>query len=168
MPLWHLYVPEDAFTDEDMADLANRITDIYSSPEAMENWGFWFPRFYTSVIFNEVKPERFIVGGKPRDKFIQIEVVHIAGGEPDSDRTPNERAAEYTGLTETELMEKYYQVVYPKLKPYIEDRGYEWEMHVENAPAHSWRIDGQVAPFPGSKDWDRWFEDDRASARTYT
>jgi phenylpyruvate tautomerase PptA (4-oxalocrotonate tautomerase family) len=169
MPLWQLFVPENAYTPEEMKDFANRITDIYSGPESMKNWGFQFPRFFTSVVFHEFKPERFIVGGEPRDKFIQIEVVHIAGGEADDDRPPNEQAAERMGgLTEAEVFEKFYDVVNPTLKPYIEDRGYEWEIHIENAPAVSWRVDGQVVPRPPSEDWERWLKDDKASPRTFT
>ena len=167
MPLWQLFVPENAYTPEEMTDLGNRITDIYSSAESMENWGFWFPRFYTSVVFHEIKAERFIVGGEPRDQFIQIEVVHIAGGEEGDDRPPNEQIAERTGLSETDLLEKYMQTVYPALKPYVQDRGYEWEIHVENAPHHSWRVDGQKPPYPGSEDYKRWVEDNKATPRTF-
>ena len=167
MPLWHLYVPEDAFTDEDMHDLANRITNIYSSPEAMENFGFSFPRFYTSVIFHEIKPARFCIGGEPRDKFIQIQVAHIAGGTDGDDRPVNDQVAETMGVTVQELFDRYFSLVLPALKPYIEDRGYEWEFSIQNDPAVSWRIDGMIPPAPGTEDMRRWDKENKASPRTY-
>ena len=164
MPLWKMYVPKGAYLAEEMEDLGNRITDIYSGPSAMENWGFVFPRFYTSVIFHEVEKGKFLIGGEPRDQFIQIEVVHIAGGMEGDSRTPNEQAAERMGISETEVMEKFFQIaVYPTLKPYIQDRGYEWEISIENAPAHSWRIDGLIAPPADSVAHKRWTEENKTS-----
>ncbi|MFE7721380.1 tautomerase family protein [Nocardia rhizosphaerihabitans] len=167
MPLWQLFVPENAYTPEDRSDLAERITNIYSSPEAKENFGFSFPRFYTSVVFHEIKADAFFVGGEPRDKFVQIEVVHIAGGAEGDDRPVNDQTAETMGLSVDDLMERYFNMVFPALKPYIEDRGYECEFHVENAPAVTWRIDGMIPPPPGSEDERRWVKDNKASPRVF-
>ena len=52
MPLWQLFTPKDAFTSEEKRDLAERITNIYTGPKAIESIGFSLPRFYTSVVFN--------------------------------------------------------------------------------------------------------------------
>ena len=30
MPLWHIYCPKDAYSDEDKIAFANRITDLYA------------------------------------------------------------------------------------------------------------------------------------------
>lgn len=155
MPLWQLFVPENAYTSEEKAEMASKITNIYSSDWSRENFGFELPRFYTSVVFHEIKADSFYVGGESRDKFIQIEVVHIA-------RT-NEGAAALAGITVEEILRRYFENVNATLAPYIADRGYEVEFHVEAAPFETWQIDGMVPPPPGSDAERRWYEENRSS-----
>jgi phenylpyruvate tautomerase PptA (4-oxalocrotonate tautomerase family) len=155
MPLWQLFTPENAYTPEEKAELASKITNIYSSDFSRENFGFELPRFYTSVVFHEIKADSFFVGGEPRDKFVQIEVVHIA-------RT-NEAAAELAGITVDEILGRYFEKVNELLKPYIADRGYEVEFHVETAPFETWQIDGMTPPPPYSEDELRWAKDNKSS-----
>lgn len=155
MPLWQLFTPKGAFTSEEKADLANKITDIYSGPESEQTIGITLPRFYTSVVFHEFSSDSFFVGGEPRDRFIQIEVVHIA-------RT-TEQVAEMIGTSVEELLGKYFAQVDNSLKPYIADRRYECEFHVETAPFETWRIDGLTPPPPYSEAELRWAKDNKSS-----
>jgi phenylpyruvate tautomerase PptA (4-oxalocrotonate tautomerase family) len=155
MPLWQLLTPENAFTSEEKADIASQITNIYSSDWSRENFGFELPKFYTSVVFHEVKADSFFVGGESRDNFIQIEVVHIA-------RT-NEGAAELAGITVEEILRRYFENVNGILKPYTIDRGYEVEFHVETAPFETWQIDAMTPPEPWSEEERRWYEENRSS-----
>jgi len=160
MPLWQLFTPKDAFTSEEKHDFATRITNIYTGPKAIESIGFSLPRFYTSVVFHEFDPHSFFVGGEPRDKFIQIEVVHIA--------RVTETVAELNGETVEQLLAKYFVLVDEALKPYIADRGYECEFHVETAPFETWRIDGLTPPPPDSEAEKRWAKDNKSSPYTAT
>ncbi|MDV7357715.1 tautomerase family protein [Rhodococcus oxybenzonivorans] len=155
MPLWQLFTPKNAFTSEEKGDLARRITDIYSGPRAQEKIGFVLPRFYTSVVFHEFDADSFYVGGEPRDQFIQIEVVHIA--------RVTEQVAELLEISVEQLLASYFELVDEALKPYIADRGYECEFHVETAPFETWRIDGLTPPPPDSEEERRWFEDNKSS-----
>ncbi|MDR7159124.1 tautomerase family protein [Arthrobacter sp. BE255] len=155
MPLWQLFTPENAYTPEEKADLADKITNIYSSDWSRENLGFVLPRFYTSVVFHEIKADDFYVGGESRSNFIQIEVVHIA-------RT-NEGAAALAGITVEEILRRYFENVNDFLKPYTADRGYEVEFHVEAAPFETWQIDGMVPPVPHSEAEQRWYKENRSS-----
>jgi len=155
MPLWQLLTPENAYTPEEKADMAEKITNIYSSDWSRENFGFELPKFYTSVVFHEVKADSFFVGGESRDNFVQVEVVHIA-------RT-NEQAAELAGITVEEILKRYFENVNGILKPYTIDRGYEVEFHVETAPFETWQIDGMVPPEPYSEDERRWYTENRSS-----
>jgi hypothetical protein len=41
------------------------------------------------------------------------------------------------------------------LKPYVADRGYEWELHVEEGPRELWLIDGIAPPPSFSEDEQR-------------
>ncbi|WP_406021684.1 tautomerase family protein [Nocardioides sp. NBC_00850] len=155
MPLWQLLIPENAFTPAEKADLAERITNIYSSDFSRENFGFELPKFYTSVVFHEIKEENYYVGGVPRKNFVQIEVVHIARS--------NEGAAASQGTTVEEILRRYYENINGFLKPYFFDRGYEVEFHAENAPFENWRIDGMTPPPPNSAAEARWYKENRSS-----
>ena len=156
MPLWQLLTPENAYTPDEKADIARKITDLYSSDFTQEQLGFVLPRFYTSVIFQEVKADDFYVGGESRSQFVQIEVVHIA-------RTVATAAAK-AGTSEEESLRRYFERMEEELKPYLADRGYEVEFHAEPAPFETWRIDFMVPPEPWSDDEARWGKDNRASA----
>ncbi|MFJ2667497.1 tautomerase family protein [Nocardia fluminea] len=158
MPLWQLFTPENAFTPDEKADLADKITSIYSGAKSKENFGFELPRFYTTVVFHEIKADSFFVGGVTHDKFVQIEVVHIA-------RT-NEGAAALAGITVEEILRRYFDSVSEVLQPYIAARGYELEFHVETAPFETWKIDGMTPPPPHSVAERRWFEENRSSLYT--
>jgi phenylpyruvate tautomerase PptA (4-oxalocrotonate tautomerase family) len=150
MPLWQLFVPEDAYTADDKLELGKRITGIYS-----DNFGD-LPRFYTTVIFHELKPESFLVGGELRDsKFVQIAIVHAA-------RT-TEEVAERMGIPVTDLEQAFLKMVGELLRPYVADRGYEWELHVEKAPRETWIIDGMAPPPQWSEDEKRWARENKSS-----
>lgn len=155
MPLWQLFTPENAYTREEKADMAEKIVDLYSSDFSKENFGFVLPKFYTSVIFHEIKADSFFVGGEPRDKFVQIEVVHIA-------RTVETSAAK-SGNSPEETLRLYFEKMDEVLKPYIADRGYEVEFHAEDAPFATWRIDGMVPPEPWSADEERWAKENHST-----
>ena len=155
MPLWQLFTPENAYTPDEKADLANKITNIYSGAKSKDNFGFELPRFYTTVVFHEIKADSFFVGGESHEKFVQIEVVHIA-------RT-NEGAAALMGISVEEILANYFEQVSEVLDPYIADRGYEVEFHVETAPFETWKIDGMTPPPPESVAERRWFKENRSS-----
>jgi phenylpyruvate tautomerase PptA (4-oxalocrotonate tautomerase family) len=158
MPLWQLFTPKDAFTSEEKRDLAERITNVYTGPKAIESIGFSLPRFYTSVVFHEFDAHSFFVGGEPRDKFIQIEVVHIA--------RVTETVADQLSISVEELLAGWFVMVEEALKPYIADRGYECEFHTEDAPHETWRIDGLEPPPPDSEAEKRWAKDNKSSPYT--
>lgn len=132
--------PANAYTPEEKADLAEKITNIYSSKFSRENFGFELPLYHTSVISHEHKADSFFNGGKPRDQFVQIEVVHVARN--------NEHVAEQLGISVERVLERYFDKLNELLKPYIADRGYEVEFHVETAPFETWQIDGMTPPPP--------------------
>ena len=141
-------MPEGAYTAEDKKDLANRITDIYTNIGNI-------PRFYTTVFFHESKPESFLVGGEPRNQFVQVAIVHAA-------RTAEE-TAEKMGLTLTEIQNLFLAAAHEALRPYVKDRGYEWELHVEAVERELWNIDGMAPPPQWSEAEQRWARDNKSS-----
>ena len=72
MPLWHIYCPADAYTAPDKQALASAVTDLYAGEPSQ------LPRFYVSVVFQELPADCFFIGGEPRNNFVRIWINHIA------------------------------------------------------------------------------------------
>lgn len=148
MPLWQIFAPEGAYTAEDKKALGERITAIYS-----EN--FDLPRFYTTVFFHQAKPDSYLVGGEPRDQFVQIAIVHAARS--------SEQIAERLGVSLEDVNNTFLKFAHEALKPYVADRGYETELHVEEAARGLWNIDSMPPPPPWSEAERRWAKDNKSS-----
>ena len=78
MPLWNIYCPEGTYSAEDKRAFAERITDLYAE--------FGLPRFFVSVVFQELPKESCFIGGEPTDDFIRIWIDLIARRIPDEGR----------------------------------------------------------------------------------
>jgi phenylpyruvate tautomerase PptA (4-oxalocrotonate tautomerase family) len=141
MPLWKLYTPVGAYTADDKKNLVERITKMYTDID--------LPKFYVDVIFHEVPKESFFIGAEPVDNFIRITAVHIA-------RT----------LTSEELRGAWLQNVNAALAPYVQDRGYTWEFHIDETPADLWTCQGIRPPAMGSDSEKRWTREGKATPHT--
>lgn len=141
MPLWTIYHPADAFSDDDKQKIAAQVTDIYAP---------FMPRFYVGIVFNAVAPTDFFIGGEPRDNFVRLVLEHIAREFPDT------RAGQ-------RFIDKVNQVI----APFIKDRGLDWEIHIDETPFDLWSINGFYPPRQGTPDEERWITENRASPRTH-
>ena len=99
---------------------------------------------------HEVEPEAFLVGGEQRKKFVRISIEHIA-------RT----------MTDDDTKLKFFASVNEVIAPYVGNRGYDWELNVQEMPFDLWRVQGFFPPRPDTEDEKRWRQDNRASARTH-
>ncbi|MCZ8283542.1 MAG: tautomerase family protein [Aquidulcibacter sp.] len=141
MPLWKIYHPANAFSEADKADLAEKITDVY---------GAVMPRFYVGILFQSVEPTQFFVGGKPSGQFVRIVMEHIARSFPN-----------------VEASRRFIDRINDILKPYVADRGLDWELHIDETPFDYWSINGYYPPRAKTPDEIRWREQNRASPRTH-
>ncbi|CAF1034672.1 unnamed protein product [Adineta steineri] len=133
MPLHRIYHPLSAFSSSDKQKLSERITALYTDRG--------LPAFYVVILFTPIESESFFVGGKPTDKFVRIVVQHLAR------QLPNEEAKK-------QFSERYENAI----APFIKDKGYDWEVHVEEVPPEMWRENGLIPPikFPEiEKEWAR-------------
>jgi|ERR1700733_11877158 phenylpyruvate tautomerase PptA (4-oxalocrotonate tautomerase family) len=138
MPLWKIYHPTGAFTTEEKHAFSRRITDLYAI----------LPKFYVNVIFQEIPKESFYIGGDPVDNFIRLSIEQIA-------RTlPNDRKAWW--------LERINETI----APFIKDRGYDWEFHIDETPFDLWSVQGYRPPPADSEDEKRWARENRPSPRT--
>lgn len=141
MPLWTIYHPADAFSDADKAELAEKITDIY---------GTVMPRFYVGIVFQAIEARNFYVGGKPAERFVRMVMEHIARSFPN-----------------IESSRRFIDRVNAILKPYLADKGYDWEFHIDETPIDYWSINGHYPPKPDTEDERRWRAENRPSPRTH-
>lgn len=139
MPFWQIFAPEDAYSDEDKQALAESITSMYTDFVNL-------PKFYVVVNFHSQPANSVYVGGKPANNFVRILVDHIAR------RIENQ----------PDLQALCMQIIESKIEPWVRDRGYDWEVHVDETPPGLWRTQGLVPPAAGSDGERLWAEENRA------
>ena len=134
MPLWTVYHPVGAYTAADKEAMATALTTLYPI----------LPKFYVGAVFQEVANDSFFIGGKPVDNFVRIAVDHIAR------QFPND-----------EIRQRWLDMTTTALAPFIADRGYEWELHVDETPFNIWLIQGMRPPLPDSGMEKQWISENR-------
>lgn len=108
------------------------------------------PEFYVVVNFIKLAGDDIYIGGRPNtgNPFIRIVINHIAITQPNTD-------------------EAYHRVttrISQILKPYIADKGYDEEFHVDETERRLWRIQGMdPSPF-GSEQERLWAEANKVVA----
>jgi phenylpyruvate tautomerase PptA (4-oxalocrotonate tautomerase family) len=142
MPLWKVYHPTNAFSAADKKELAEQITNIYE--------GVPIPKFYVVVIFEAVEKGNCFVGGVQNDKFIRFKVDQIA-------RT----------LPGPIIREWWMRTLDQVLAPFVKERGFDWEISIDETPFDLWSLQGEIAPPFESIAEKRWVAENKASSYTY-
>lgn len=140
MPMWQIFTPEGAYDTADRKAFSEVITDVYADLCGL-------PRFYVVVVFEERPAGTIWVGGEPADNFVRVVIDHIA------------RQVDTPALRDLTM-----EMFEATMEPFVKDRGFEWEIHVDETPIELWRTQGFVPPPPESEDEKRWAEDNAASA----
>ncbi|HVJ51517.1 MAG TPA: tautomerase family protein [Aliidongia sp.] len=140
MPLWKIYHPEGTYTPEDKREFSKKITDAYSI----------LPRFYVGVIFQPVPRDSFFIGGEPRDNFVRICIEHIA-----------------RQLGSDEAKARFLSRIENAIAPFVKDRGFDWELHIDETPFDLWTVQGIRPPRADTPDEKRWIAENRPSPRTH-
>jgi phenylpyruvate tautomerase PptA (4-oxalocrotonate tautomerase family) len=137
MPLWNVYHPVGAYTDEEKREFAERVTRNY------EDRGL--PRFYVVTLFHEVDRGSFYIGGEPADDVVRVAIDHIA-----------------RHLADPASRDSSRQRIAALIKPFAADKGLRWEFHVDETPRDLWEINGFVPPPLGSDAEQLWAKENRA------
>ncbi|MGA5822753.1 tautomerase family protein [Kitasatospora sp. NPDC094028] len=138
MPLWHVYHSPGTYTAPQKKQLATDITEFYAR--------FGLPKFYAVVLFHDVDPESFHIGGEPAPDAVRIVVEHLARHSEDPD-----------------LRRRTREALAALLAPHTTDRGLYCEFHVDETPRDLWMIDGLTPPPPLSEAERHWAEENRPS-----
>lgn len=137
MPLWNIYTPVGAYSAEDKKALSAALTSVYVEYGRM-------PKFYVNVLFHEIAEDNFFIGAEPRTNFVRFVAVHIA-----------------RHLPSTEIRRRAMRRFEEKIAPFVKDRGYDWEMHIDETPRDFWTVQGLVPPPPGSEAEKLWARENR-------
>jgi phenylpyruvate tautomerase PptA (4-oxalocrotonate tautomerase family) len=142
MPLWKVYTPVGAYSPEDKKALAETITSVYAQVP--------IPKFYVVVVFDEVPSGNLFVGGVRHDKFIRFKIDQIA-------RT----------IPGPVIREWWIRTLDKMLAPFVRDRGFDWEVSIDETPFDLWSLKGELPPPFESVAEKRWVADNKASPYTY-
>ncbi|CAM3611077.1 tautomerase family protein [Tsukamurella ocularis] len=140
MPLWNIHHTPDVFTDAEKQSLAAAITDQYAA--------IGLPRFYVVVLFHEVAPQDFFIGGENAPTAVRIAIDHIARHASDSENR-------------TRIAEWVRAMVAPSLERHP---GLQWEFHVDDTSEEMWMINGLVPPPAWSEAERDWAKTNRSAA----
>ncbi|KFA70126.1 hypothetical protein S40285_06611 [Stachybotrys chlorohalonatus IBT 40285] len=124
MPLWTIYHPTEAFAEvETRQAFATKITSFYTA--------IGLPPFYVVVNFITVPKSFAWVGAEqPTNTFIRITISHLAA------RVPEDTGTHYELTASLERI----------MKPFIADKGYDYEYHIDQSERELWRINGFIPP----------------------
>jgi hypothetical protein len=139
MPLWNLHCNENAYSTEDKMSFAEAITGIYASGgDASILCLSRLPRDTAASLF---------IGGVARDNFVRISIDHIARSTLPEDR------------------QKMLNFLNTHIDPFVKDRGFEWELHVDETPRDLWTVQGMFPPPSGSEEEQRRARENRPRER---
>jgi phenylpyruvate tautomerase PptA (4-oxalocrotonate tautomerase family) len=138
MPLWQIFHPVDAYSPEDKTTFAERITDLYAQAP--------IPRFYVVTLFHPIPGDSYFVGGVSHPKFVRFKIDQMA-------RT----------IPGPVLREWYMRRVEEVVAPFVRDRGFDWEIQIDEVPADLWTLQGVIPPPFESIAEKRWVKENKAS-----
>lgn len=135
MPLHRIYSNKGTFTAAEKHDIAKNIRKVYSV----------LPAFYVVVAFVDLDPDSFYVGNDAvNGKFVRIVTQHLARTNIGAKRTDY-----IVGL------------IQDAFKPYVQDRGLDWEIHIEEMEREGWRENGMIPPMPNTDAEKLWVKEDK-------
>lgn len=137
MPLWNVYHPAGAYTEQEKREFADRVTSSYESRG--------LPRFYVVTLFHEVERGSFYVGGEPVDDVVRISIDHLA-----------------RHLDDPAMRESSRQRISALIEPFAAGKGLRWEFHIDETPRDLWIINGLVPPPSSSDAEELWAKENRA------
>jgi len=135
MPLWTIFHPPGAFTNEQKVALTADITKIYID--------FSLPKFYVGVLYIPVPKDDFFMGAEANSNFIRIKIDQIARSLP------------------PDLRKWWVETTDAHLKAHIADRGFGFEWHIDETPSDLWSIQGIPPPPAGSEAEKKWVAENK-------
>lgn len=137
MPMWKIYYPENAFSQPEKQQIAQHITQLYSS---------FLPEFYVNVFFQTIEAQGCYIGGKESHDFVRVTIDHIAR----SIKTP-------------EAQQQFLTACSQIFEPYMQSKNLRWELHVNETSFDLWTINGIKPPLPNTEAEAKWKAENKPS-----
>ncbi|KAJ7915119.1 putative oxalocrotonate tautomerase [Mycena leptocephala] len=135
MPLHRIFVPTGLYTPADKAAMAQAITDVYTA----------IPAFYVVVLFIDLEPSNFFVGGKTTECMVRISVEHLA-----------------RNFANDTLKRRFMDRYETALAPFTKARGVDWEVQITDCDRLLWNINGMAPPGENTEEERVWKRENRA------
>ena len=118
MPLWKIYTPENAYTPEDKHKRRDHRRSLRQSPDP--------PLLRRDDLRGN--PRRFVLRGREvARQVVRLKIDHMARTLP------------------TPAIRKWWIAAADELiTPWVKDRGYDWEITIDELPADLWSLQGEV------------------------
>lgn len=137
MPYWEIFTPENAYSDQDKEALSAALTKVYVDFVNL-------PEFYVVIRFHEMPENTMYVGGRPKNNFVRIVVDHIA-----------------RQMDDPEFRKLAMAVFEDTIAPFVRERGFDWEIHIDETAIDLWRVQGLIAPPEDSEMEKLWARENR-------
>ena len=131
MPLWTVHHSAGCLDGGDRQALAVAITGLYPM----------LPAFYVDVVFCAATADTLFVGGVARPRFVRLWADQFARSLPDDG-----------------ARRRWIGTVNSCLTPFMDDRGLDWELHIDETSRELWLIQGMRPPGPGPPEEKLWAE----------
>ncbi|KAI6174505.1 Tautomerase-3 domain-containing protein [Aphelenchoides bicaudatus] len=132
MPLHRIYHTQGTFNADEKKELAKRITNVYTAGG--------LPAFYVVVLFVPIEVEDFFVSGEQNiHNFVRISVQHVA-----------------RHMGQDVQRKRFFERYENALAPFIKEKGFDWEIQIEEHDMNLWRENGLQPPIPQSKAEKEW------------
>ena len=143
MPYWEIFSPQDAYDSKDKEAFSKAITDACVSFVQI-------PEFYVVVRFQEYAADEMYVGGKAQDNFVRVVTDTIA-----------------RQMEVKEIRMAVMDAIEQAMVPFVKDRGFDWEIHLDETPMDLWRVNGIIPPPAYSEIEQLWAKENRPSPYDY-
>ncbi|KAF7368652.1 Tautomerase-3 domain-containing protein [Mycena venus] len=135
MPLHRIFIPKGLYNPADKSALSQAITELYAVK---------MPAFYVVVLFIELGPEDYFVGGKSTQRMVRISVEHLARNFKDD-------------ALKRAFMDRYEAA----LAPFTKARGIDWEVQVTDCDRMLWNLNGIAPPLENTEEEKIWKQENR-------
>jgi hypothetical protein len=139
MPIWRIYHPDNVYTSvEERQAFSQSITSIYTAAG--------LPAFIGGRTTDPSLPtSAALPGSTSTAPFIRIFGSNIA-----------------RKLKDASAKQSFVNRVDKAIKPWVQDKGYEWEYHFDETDRELWKISGFVPPQPSSEGEALWAKEGKA------
>ena len=138
MPLWRIYHPDNVYSSvEERQAFSQAITSIYTS--------VGLPAFYVIVLFCPLPTSNIFVGGRTTDPSLPTSAP-LPGSTSTAPFIRIFGSNIARRLQDSNHKKSFLDRVDQAIKPWTQDKGYDWEYHFDETDRELWKVQGIAPP----------------------